>query len=122
MVGASAFTIILIIVDLNIIKTDDVFQDSLFNEYSEEGLFDSYPFFFQFFCCTSCVIASFCYQSILEFIKRDSTIYKEILALYEKGLMFFIIFQMFFLGEASNSLIKSLTNLYYDNWISEQQE
>ena len=123
-VGASAFTIILIIVDLIIIKNEDIFQGSLFNEYSKESLFDSYPFVFQFFCCTSCAIASFCYQSIVDFLKRDSTIYKDILVLYERGLILNVIFLEYLIlfAEASNPLIKSLTNLHYDNWISEQQE
>ena len=96
--GSFVLTVVLLIIDLNIMKTDDVYRKTIFKEYSKDTLLDTDHFFFHYFCITITAFLSYIYQRIMEFLKKDSTLQEKIMELYRKGklLIIFISFYDFF--------------------------
>ena len=88
MLGVFLLSIIMIIIDFNVIKNDEFNRHVIFNEYSEYFVTNSDKFFSYFFCIISTSIFFFACESFLEFTKKDSTMIKIILNLYENSIVF----------------------------------
>ena len=88
MLGVFLLSIIMIIIDFNVIKNDEFNRHVIFNEYSEYFVTNSDKFFSYFFCIISTSIFFFACESFLECTKKDLTMIKIILSLYENSIVF----------------------------------